>query len=94
MLKLKVSFFYQFSLLSIESLSLLVVKYNGSGSWVFHGGFGGGFSSFQRWVWWSVARWWVQWFWVDFCRAGLILVCFDFVVGFLGCAKLILWLLG
>ena len=54
-------------------LSLLVVKYNGSVSWVFNGVFGGGFSSFLWWIWWSVARWWVQWFWVDFCMVVLIL---------------------
>ena len=51
-----------------------------------------------QWQWFMGFPWcvwgWVQWFWVDFCRAGLILVCFDFVVDFLGCAKLILWLLG
>ena len=29
--------------LKLSSLSLLVVKYNGSGSWVFNGVFGGGF---------------------------------------------------
>ena len=66
-------------------------KYNGSGSWVFNCVFGGGFSSFHRWVWRPVARWWVQWFSFDFCRARFILVCSDFVVDFLGCAKLILW---
>ena len=49
------------------------------GSVVFSGGFGG------------------QWQGGRFSGFGLIfagLVCFDFVVGFLGCAKLILWLLG
>ena len=93
MLKLKVKSFIN-SLSSLLNLSLLLVKYNGSRSWVFNSVFGGGFSGFQWWVCWSVARWWVQWFWVDFCRIGLILVFVDFVVDFLGCAKLILWLLG